>query len=218
MKNLRLTSIFVVVIATLLVPISCVMAAMEKEASVSQIIKPDPIAQLPSERIISTKIYPVNSIKPSSATSISYDYNLYCNEINDNESYKISIEDNKQFLEDIQKYTKEKNEKILTIEKKEKKRMFLYILPRPSFMIGSFRQGLVWFNKKDSEYSENNESAANRQEWETLLGFDIFHPYYKCKEVQEKIKDKYTFKGPKNIKVRPTYQGKQLKITFIKKF
>lgn len=123
----------------------------------------------------------------------------------------------KELLRKIEAIYKEKERTFQKVESPEKK-TFFYIIPRPAFIKRTFSKLLKWYNKKDADYNSGSESAKNREHWEQVFGFDVFHPYYKYKEAEKVIKEKCEIKTPKGYKVRPTYKNNQFKVTIIKKF
>jgi len=52
---------------------------------------------------------------------------------------------------------------------------------------------LDWF-WTEPEIDEKSESAELLQEWEDMLGVDIFYAYFKAQEARRKIKDKFSFR------------------------
>ena len=89
-------------------------------------------------------------------------------------------------------------------------------------VINKYKSIKPWLFTKDSKYyDKNSESGKLRKDWETWLGIDIFHPYYKYKEARKIFKNKTTFETPSilpRMKCHPEYKDGQVKVTFTKKF
>jgi len=133
----------------------------------------------------------------------------------------------KDFVNDLLVYTHAQapvTEEITTPVKKQKEK-FLFFFPRPRFLNGKVSDIREWYGKKDKNYSDPTHKRYKiRQEWETLIGVDIFHPYYKYKEARRAMKEKVCFDtskilpGVPKMKVTPEYKSKKIFITFSRKF
>lgn len=101
---------------------------------------------------------------------------------------------------------------------------YAYIFPRIRYIKYKWNQFFEWFKVKDKNYSSNSEREQLRKEWETLLGIDIFHPYYKYKEARKAFKKKCTFDttdiipGMPKMDFTPEIKDKKLYVTFSRKF
>lgn len=141
------------------------------------------------------------------------------------QSQYVQYDQDKKFIEDLQKYTDTVAAKILAEDQQKdiptpaKKKMFLYVFPRMHYLKSLYGSFWHWFGKKDDSYGNDSEKTQSRKEWETLLGVDVFHPYYKYKEAEKYLRDKYSFDF-KGLKCRPeySYSSNKLKLTFQKKF
>ncbi|MBU1863982.1 MAG: hypothetical protein KKH94_09990 [Candidatus Omnitrophica bacterium] len=110
----------------------------------------------------------------------------------------------------------EKNQKGEKLKSKKDKNTFFSIIPRRRYLGKKWHAFTAWFRKKDKD-----DVHELREEWEIWLGVDIFHPYYKYKEAQKIVKEKFTFTTPRifsHLRVQPEYKNKQFKITLSKKF
>ena len=126
------------------------------------------------------------------------------------------------FLDNVSHYIEEEvpyQEKIMVKDFpfRKQSRTILYIFPRIRYMKERMCAFFRWFRQKDKEYSENNEKTDVRREWEIWLGVDIFHSYYKYKEAQDILKEKFSI-PLYNIKVHPEYTDRQFKLILKKKF
>lgn len=101
---------------------------------------------------------------------------------------------------------------------------YAYIFPRIRYIKYKWNQFFEWFKVKDKNYSSNSEREQLRQEWETLLGIDLFHPYYKYKEARKAFKKRCTFDtsdivpGMPKMDFTPEIKDKKLYVTFSRKF
>jgi hypothetical protein len=128
-----------------------------------------------------------------------------------------------EFLADLVAFTKNHCivEDEIQEEDAEVPATFLYIIPRPYFIKDKVSDFKEWYEKKDTNYTKNKEI---RSEWETLLGIDIFRPYYKYKEARKALKKKVSFDtssiipGLPKMDVTPEYKDKKLYLIFSKKF
>jgi hypothetical protein len=68
-----------------------------------------------------------------------------------------------------------------------------------------------------SAIDEKEERKLLREDWEKLLGMDVFYPYYKAKEVEDWVSDKASVKIFK-MKGSPTFKNNQFQYTFNLKF
>jgi len=62
-----------------------------------------------------------------------------------------------------------------------------------------------------------SEKEILREKWSDLLGIDIFLPYFKIKEIEEKISEKASIKIYK-MKGKPVFENDQLKYVFKTRF
>lgn len=76
-----------------------------------------------------------------------------------------------------------------------------------------------FINKKAyaATVDEEAEKEKLREEWKELLGIDIFHPYFKAKEVEGWVSEKASVKVFK-VKGRPKFEDNQIKYIFTVKF
>ena len=76
-----------------------------------------------------------------------------------------------------------------------------------------------FINKKAyaATISEEEERKILRKKWEDLLGLDIYYPYFKAKEVEKKVSEKFSVKVFK-LKGKPEYKNGQITYTFKTKF
>jgi hypothetical protein len=101
---------------------------------------------------------------------------------------------------------------------------YAYIFPRIGFIKYKWNQFFEWFKVKDNSRNSGSEREQLRQEWEALLGIDLFHPYYKYKEARKAFKERCTFDtsdilpGIPKMDVTPEIKDKKLYVTFSKKF
>jgi len=133
-------------------------------------------------------------------------------------------EKDRRFLRDIEAYVSSlSNVRYQTNEEKKylrshpPSRFHWHCIPRWSYLKNRWHSFWDWFKDKDTAYAEKNKRGELRQEWETMLGTDIFHVYYKYKDARDILKNKVSFSVP-HMKVCPEYTDKQLKIIFRKKF
>ena len=69
----------------------------------------------------------------------------------------------------------------------------------------------------DDEKQGKSEKEILREKWSDLLGIDIFMPYFKAKEIEEKISEKASIKIYK-MKGKPVFENSQVKYVFKAKF
>jgi len=62
-----------------------------------------------------------------------------------------------------------------------------------------------------------SEREILREKWSDLLGIDIFMPYFKAKEIEDKISEKASIKIYK-MKGKPVFENSELKYVFKTKF
>jgi hypothetical protein len=62
-----------------------------------------------------------------------------------------------------------------------------------------------------------NEEKIIRQEWEKVLGMDVWYPYYKAKEVETWVKEKCSFRVFK-FKGTPQFEKHQFTYVFKSRF
>lgn len=68
-----------------------------------------------------------------------------------------------------------------------------------------------------AEISREEEKKILRENWKQFLGVDIFYPYFKKKEIKERIEEKTAIEFLK-IKGRAKFQDHQIKYIFKIKF
>jgi hypothetical protein len=83
----------------------------------------------------------------------------------------------------------------------------------------SSRPFTEWLNAqpKNKPIDEKAEKIALREQWKRTLGFDLFYPYFKAKEVESKISEKASVKVFK-IKGKPEVKEDSIKYIFRIKF
>ncbi len=69
----------------------------------------------------------------------------------------------------------------------------------------------------DDEKQRKSEKEILREKWSNLLGIDIFLPYFKAKEIEDKISEKASIKIYK-MKGKPVFENSQVKYVFKTKF
>ena len=69
----------------------------------------------------------------------------------------------------------------------------------------------------NDEKQGKSEKEILREKWSDLLGIDIFLPYFKAKEIEDKISEKASIKIYK-MKGKPVFENSELKYVFKKKF
>jgi len=67
------------------------------------------------------------------------------------------------------------------------------------------------------ENKGKSEKEILREKWSNLLGIDIFLPYFKAKEIEDKISEKASIKIYK-MKGKPVFENSQVKYVFKTKF
>jgi len=136
--------------------------------------------------------------------------------------------DNKdeEFLKDLITFTEKTipNQVIVDEENYSGQKMVFYVLPRTRYIKYQWGRLKDWFSVKDKNYHSDSKRGKLRKEWETLIGIDVFHPYYKWKEARRAFKKRCSFNtssilpGIPKMRVTPEYKSKKLFITVSRKF
>jgi len=89
----------------------------------------------------------------------------------------------------------------------------------PSLEKTAISSFLDFINKKAyaAKISKSEEKKILREKWKELLNVDIFYPYFKAKEVEDWISDKFKVDFF-NFKGRAKFEKDQFKYTFKLKF
>jgi hypothetical protein len=69
----------------------------------------------------------------------------------------------------------------------------------------------------EAAVAKRDEKKILREGWREWLGIDIYFPYFKAKEVEDKVCDKFKVKIFK-LHGRPKFEDNQFKYTFTSKF
>lgn len=76
-----------------------------------------------------------------------------------------------------------------------------------------------WLNAKpqDKQMDEKVEKIVLREQWERTLGFDVFYPYFKAKELESRVSEKASVRVFK-LKGKPEVKENSVKYIFRIKF